>query len=214
MEGGKEANYWPGFVDALSNVVLTLVFVLVIFVFALLMASNKVAKKMDEVVAAEKAGKEGQAQLDKALLELERTHEQIPGGAGKDAGTSQQACLSFSKSDARQKAEIDMGAASVLILFSANAISVTESSTKIISNFVESYRAQNGNSNARFLVESPGDPLSENPLMARETQLGRMLNVRNALMKAKIEPRNISIHDIPPLAQKGGYDWVRVHVEK
>lgn len=49
MEGGKEQNYWPGFVDALSNVVLTLVFVLVIFVFALAMASNKIEKKLQEL---------------------------------------------------------------------------------------------------------------------------------------------------------------------
>ena len=49
MESGREQNYWPGFVDALSNVVLTLVFVLVIFVFALAMASNKIEQKLQEV---------------------------------------------------------------------------------------------------------------------------------------------------------------------
>lgn len=52
MEGGREQNYWPGFVDALSNVVLTLVFVLVVFVFALVMASNKVERKADEMIQA------------------------------------------------------------------------------------------------------------------------------------------------------------------
>ncbi|MBI3446689.1 MAG: hypothetical protein HY055_15345, partial [Magnetospirillum sp.] len=48
MAGGgsdKEQNYWPGFVDALSNVVLTLVFVLVVFVFALVITSGKVKQK-------------------------------------------------------------------------------------------------------------------------------------------------------------------------
>lgn len=53
MEGGREQNYWPGFVDALSNVVLTLVFVLVVFVFALSMSANKVEKRMQEVLKAE-----------------------------------------------------------------------------------------------------------------------------------------------------------------
>jgi len=47
----QEQNYWPGFVDALSNVVLTLIFVLVVFVFALVIASNKVEKKAMEMVA-------------------------------------------------------------------------------------------------------------------------------------------------------------------
>jgi hypothetical protein len=51
--GGGEQNYWPGFVDVLSNVVLTLIFVLVVFVFALAMASNKVEERMKEVEEAE-----------------------------------------------------------------------------------------------------------------------------------------------------------------
>ena len=47
--GGREENYWPGFVDALSNVVLTLVFVLTIFVFALMFISSKVEKRVEEI---------------------------------------------------------------------------------------------------------------------------------------------------------------------
>lgn len=45
MNDYKEQNYWPGFVDALSNVVLTLVFVLVVFVFALVFSSDKLRKR-------------------------------------------------------------------------------------------------------------------------------------------------------------------------
>lgn len=50
---GREENYWPGFVDALSNVVLTLVFVLVVFVFAMAMSANKVEQRMQEIKEAE-----------------------------------------------------------------------------------------------------------------------------------------------------------------
>lgn len=67
MEGGKEQNYWPGFVDALSNVVLTLVFVLVVFVFALSISANKVEQRMQEVLKAEaelKAKTESKDQTD------------------------------------------------------------------------------------------------------------------------------------------------------
>jgi hypothetical protein len=56
LEGGKEANYWPGFVDALSNVVVTMVFVMVVFVIALLYFSQNKAKEM--IAAAEKASAE------------------------------------------------------------------------------------------------------------------------------------------------------------
>ena len=50
MEGGKEQNYWPGFVDVLSNVVLTLVFVLVVFVLALSLSANKVEQQMKQII--------------------------------------------------------------------------------------------------------------------------------------------------------------------
>ena len=60
MESGREQNYWPGFVDALSNVVLTLVFVLVIFVFALAMASSKVDQKLQEIEKKAAVSKNGQ----------------------------------------------------------------------------------------------------------------------------------------------------------
>lgn len=49
-DGNREMNYWPGFVDALSNVVLTLVFVLVVFVFALLITSSKMHQKTVQMV--------------------------------------------------------------------------------------------------------------------------------------------------------------------
>jgi len=56
MEGGREQNFWPGFVDALSNLVLTLVFVMVIFVLALFYLSSKVSQsKMEALCPATKA---------------------------------------------------------------------------------------------------------------------------------------------------------------
>lgn len=48
--GDKEQNYWPGFVDALSNVVLTLIFVLVVFVFALALVANKAKNAVEQIV--------------------------------------------------------------------------------------------------------------------------------------------------------------------
>lgn len=52
MAGGsdKEQNYWPGFVDALANVVLTLIFVLVVFVFALALVANKAKNAVEKIV--------------------------------------------------------------------------------------------------------------------------------------------------------------------
>ncbi|MFJ3045298.1 OmpA family protein [Herbaspirillum chlorophenolicum] len=52
MEGGKEQNFWPGFVDALSNVVLVMIFVVVVFVVTLFYYSQKLAQmKVSKLVA-------------------------------------------------------------------------------------------------------------------------------------------------------------------
>jgi len=44
MEGGREQNFWPGFVDALSNVVLVMIFVVVVFVVTLFYYSQKLTQ--------------------------------------------------------------------------------------------------------------------------------------------------------------------------
>lgn len=76
MESGREQNYWPGFVDAMSNVVLTLVFVLVIFVFALAITSSKVEQKLNEV-AKEVVGKKMESKISQEkAVELERQLDQ------------------------------------------------------------------------------------------------------------------------------------------
>lgn len=66
MAGGGsdgEMNYWPGFVDALANLVLALVFVVVIFTLALAVISAKVAKEVVE--------KEANCQREQAALQGE-----------------------------------------------------------------------------------------------------------------------------------------------
>jgi hypothetical protein len=61
VEGGKETNYWPGFVDALANVVVTMVFVLVVFVIALLYFAQNKAKEATATAVAQAEAKAAQA---------------------------------------------------------------------------------------------------------------------------------------------------------
>lgn len=70
MESGNNQSYWPGFVDALANVVLTLVFVLVVFVFALVMASNKVQQKVQQIAAVAEERQVQRAEAEKEMQDL------------------------------------------------------------------------------------------------------------------------------------------------
>ena len=62
-----EMNYWPGFVDALANLVLALVFVVVIFTLALAVISSKVGAK---AVAKEVARAKEQGVTEEKMKEL------------------------------------------------------------------------------------------------------------------------------------------------
>lgn len=72
MESGRDQNYWPGFVDALSNVVLTLVFVLVVFVFGLMLASSKMGQKTKEVIELARAREQQRATAEAEITDLRR----------------------------------------------------------------------------------------------------------------------------------------------
>jgi hypothetical protein len=72
MESGRDQNYWPGFVDALSNVVLTLVFVLVVFVFGLMLASSKMGQKTKEVIELARAREQQRTTAEAETADLRR----------------------------------------------------------------------------------------------------------------------------------------------
>ena len=86
MENGRQQNYWPGFVDALSNLVLTLVFVMTIFILALFFLASKVTQgKLDnlcqetqtELANAKKNLDESRNELRAAIAEAKQAQEQI-----------------------------------------------------------------------------------------------------------------------------------------
>lgn len=82
----REQNYWPGFVDALSNLVLTLVFVMTIFILALFFLSSKVTQgklavlcpeTQAELVQVKKDLDESRNALLVAQMEVKQAQEQV-----------------------------------------------------------------------------------------------------------------------------------------
>ncbi len=56
---GKDANYWPGFVDALTNVVIAMVFVIVVLAIALSFSAQLLAQRMSAKIAELQSAGEG-----------------------------------------------------------------------------------------------------------------------------------------------------------
>lgn len=70
--GEEQQNYWPGFVDALSNVVLTLVFVLVVIVFALVISSSKVEQKAVELLHESSERQKQKVMAEDEMMDLRK----------------------------------------------------------------------------------------------------------------------------------------------
>ncbi|MFL9923771.1 cell envelope biogenesis protein OmpA [Herbaspirillum lusitanum] len=84
MEGGKEQNFWPGFVDALSNVVLVMIFVVVVFVVTLFYYSQKLAQmKVSKLVA------QGQTQIESANVKTKSKVDPVNAPDGQAVNSSQ-----------------------------------------------------------------------------------------------------------------------------
>ncbi|MEI7444417.1 MAG: hypothetical protein WCK28_05955 [Burkholderiales bacterium] len=118
MEGGKETNYWPGFVDALANVVVTMVFVLVVFVIALLYFAQNKAKEVVAVAVAAAEAKAagatpatqqgGETATPKAGAASRNVHQGGPTAADQKGGPqAQQGASTAAGADAALQKKID-----------------------------------------------------------------------------------------------------------
>lgn len=207
MESGKELNYWPGFVDALSNVVLTLVFVLVVFVFALVMASNKVGQKVMELaeVAKERESqkilvenemldlrkelREMLAQMQTTQSENERLHKQIeelkrqqvPGSEELNALKEKVQIQIEAKpitGETQDEAEIDRNSGVIVISFPRGVFEINAKARAELDRALDSQKAQLVGMNAAVRSVMGAETYSE----GRRLAYFRGLTVRNYLI--------------------------------
>lgn len=225
--GSGEVNYWPGFVDALSNVVLTLVFVLVIFVFALIMASNKVEEKMRQVVDAQNSERVEASELLKMkeqVAQLEKELEQAKQGSmtisadkkskDQDFGDMQQQ-LSSQASEAkeilvqRNEVETKEGAVDIAeqnksklsILFPASVYKMDAASSDNLSKALDEIQGQLETS--KIIIRSVRG--SETFTVAQRLAYYRALVIRNFLIsKRGVDPSKIESVIVDPDSSGGG----------
>jgi predicted Holliday junction resolvase-like endonuclease len=207
MGEGKELNYWPGFVDALSNVVLTLVFVLVVFVFALVMASNKVGQKVLELAElakereAQRVVAEGEmldlrkelrdalAALQEARSESERLKKQIeelkknhvPGSEELNALKEKVQIKVDAKptaNDNKEDADVERGTGVIVIVFPRGIFELNDKAKAELVKTLAGQKAQLAGMNAQVRSVMGAETFSE----ARRLAYYRGLTVRNALI--------------------------------
>lgn len=207
MGEGKELNYWPGFVDALSNVVLTLVFVLVVFVFALVMASNKVGQKVLELAELAKEREAQRTVVESEMLDLrkelrdalaalqetrndnERLKKQvadlkkisIPGTEELNALKEKVQIKVDAKpiaNDNKEDADLERGTGVIIIVFPRGIFELNDKSKAELVKALAGQKAQLAGLNAQLRSVMGAETYSE----ARRLAYYRGLTVRNALI--------------------------------
>jgi len=128
---GREQNFWPGFVDALSNLVLTLVFVMVIFVLALFYLSSKVSQsKMEALCPATKA------ELSRVKKDLAETREALRVALSQAGQVKDRVEVSERKAPALKKEKISTEATSagstITIRFPAGVVELDEDAKLVL----------------------------------------------------------------------------------
>jgi outer membrane protein OmpA-like peptidoglycan-associated protein len=186
MESGREQNFWPGFVDALSNLVLTLVFVMVIFVLALFYLSSKVAQsKLDAMCPATKA------ELAQAKKELDETRKALSAALSAAGQVKAQANVSDKKaaSPDREKisAVVSGDGSSVTIRFPTGVIELDDDAKKVLDKAIAPYLAS-GQQVKSSLSAVPGpETFSE----GKRLSFFRAVAIRNYLISKGITKGNI-----------------------
>lgn len=207
MGHGKELNYWPGFVDALSNVVLTLVFVLVVFVFALVMASNKVGQKVLELaeiakeretqrvvaesemvdlrqelrdaLAALQEQRNENERLKKQVEELKRNH--VPGTEELNALKDKVQIKVDAKpvaANTEDGAELESGSGVILITFPRGVFELNDKAKAELEKSLAAQKGRLAGMNAHVKSIMGAETFSE----ARRLAYYRGLTVRNSLI--------------------------------
>ena len=184
---GREQNFWPGFVDALSNLVLTLVFVMVIFVLALFYLSSKVSKsKMEALCPATKA------ELVQTKKELEETKAALRAALSLAGQVKESVSVSEKKPAPVLKREkvstlISGGGASIVIRFPMGVVELDAESKQALDKAIAPLLA----SGLQVKTSLSAVPGPETYSEGKRLSFFRAVAIRNYLISKGVAKANI-----------------------
>lgn len=168
---GREENYWPGFVDALSNVVLTLIFVLVVFVFALAMLANKTSNAVNAIVQEKLKEELAKAQANAAsqstALEADVKNVEVTAEA------------KTKESESRGAVAMKQQADDLTLVYPTSVLELDDASLAKLHTQLDALKSRMVNS--RVIIQSYPGP--ESYSLAQRLAYYRAIKTRNLLVK-------------------------------
>jgi hypothetical protein len=183
MAGGKSGadSYWPGFVDALTNVVIAMIFVVVVLAIALAFAAQMMGKKL-----AERYIKEHEAQV---AARAPSVPDPVVLRESTLPGVKRIAVTGNESASAPPTAKLQRVRNSLQLDFAPGALTLDESASKqfkaVVAAAVETKAARH----VQILAHGPNMSLSDNQ---RAAYL-RVMATRNVLLESGVRPDHIEV---------------------
>lgn len=188
--GDGEMNYWPGFVDALANLVLALVFVVVIFTLALAVIASQVTKRAAAAAtAAAKAAAEAQLQVDKEkesdlVKEIEALRSEL---LEKEKKLELRAKSDVVEAPAPETKNVGVSSADLTLSYEPGAYQLTGTALTELDKLMGT-KGSNPASKKFELVAYPGAGGFSNE---KRSAYYRLVTMRNLLIERGVPPGNI-----------------------
>lgn len=221
MENGRQQNYWPGFVDALSNLVLTLVFVMTIFILALFFISSKITQgKLEELCPETKAElaksnknlEASRHELHAALAEVRLAQEQIlalkkelsriSATPKPDSLLDRSVDISVKKGGASQKSKVTTetsgSGSAITILFPAGVVELDAGAKEILDKVLAPFLAEK----QRIIISMNAIPGPETYSEGKRLSFFRVVAIRNYMISKGIPKTSIE----SMVAEQGNLD--------
>jgi len=187
MNDNRETNYWPGFVDALSNMVLAMIFMVLVLSLAISMYAALAAQADAERIASERvAAAELRAAL--AVARQETVVRSAPAG-GSDLPGTPRVMVPGTKADGMPQARIERRQNALIVEFEGNSVAIDERTGKALDQALAPARDLLRTGVAEVVAVAPAGYLTE----SRQISFHRAMAVRNQLIERGMAPERITV---------------------
>lgn len=203
IESSSDDNvdiFWPGYVDAVTNLVLNLLFVLTIMIVAVFMFALELSRHKDQAIAAvveahkNKASNEVQ-EKEQEIAKLQDEIDRLKANAKiqshavlKAPSVSQQKVVIVKTPLVKPEKDVDQlleDGGGVIVKFVSEAVTLSDAEIEQVQKLVKPIAARG---HAKLIVDAPAG-FSE----AKRIALYRVMAVRNELIKMGVSPAQLEV---------------------
>jgi hypothetical protein len=192
--GGKGGDsYWPGFVDALTNVVIAMIFVVVVLAIALSFAAQMMGKKIAEQYIKEHTAQAAQAPPGPPPDPADPVARPQVMRSAPDTGVPVRAKIAVAGNEAASMPSGGKVITSRDVLqldYAPGALTLDAAAVTQLKAALGQLGADGSKRNVQLLASGPEMALSENQRLAYL----RLLAVRNELIQAGFVPENLTMN--------------------